>query len=152
MLRRVKNMELAIRLLSQEEFLNLDEVLPDTDVLYVTRVQKERFKSVEEYEKVIIKIQLLNFILSLLRITVGKWWLIKRESCMYLPKPRFQLWSDMLSGDGNKWLNDNSFIFFSHEYIESLVSKVDFRVQSVVAWERSFGCFNQFVFYNATWN
>ena len=84
-------MELAIRLLSQEEFLNLDEVLPDTDVLYVTRVQKERFKSVEEYEKVIIKIQLLNFILSLLRITVGKWWLIKRESCMYLPKPRFQL-------------------------------------------------------------
>jgi carbamoyl-phosphate synthase/aspartate carbamoyltransferase/dihydroorotase len=39
-------------LFSQEEYTSLDEVLPDTDVLYVTRVQKERFKSIEEYNKV----------------------------------------------------------------------------------------------------
>jgi carbamoyl-phosphate synthase/aspartate carbamoyltransferase len=31
---------------------SLDEVLEDTDVLYVTRVQKERFASEEEWEKV----------------------------------------------------------------------------------------------------
>ena len=35
----------------QEEFESLEEALPDTDVLYMTRVQKERFESVEEYEK-----------------------------------------------------------------------------------------------------
>ncbi len=33
-------------------FTDLDQVLPDTDVLYVTRVQKERFQNVEEYEEV----------------------------------------------------------------------------------------------------
>ena len=37
---------------------------------------------------------------------------------MYLPKPHFQLWLDMLSGDRNKILNDNSSISFSHEYVE----------------------------------
>jgi carbamoyl-phosphate synthase / aspartate carbamoyltransferase len=31
---------------------SLEEVLQDTDVLYVTRVQKERFSSTEEWEKV----------------------------------------------------------------------------------------------------
>ena len=31
---------------------SLDEVLDETDVLYVTRVQKERFASEEEWEKV----------------------------------------------------------------------------------------------------
>lgn len=31
---------------------SLDEVLDETDVLYVTRVQKERFTSEEEWEKV----------------------------------------------------------------------------------------------------
>ena len=36
----------------QEFFSNLDDVLPHTDVLYMTRVQKERFSSKEEYEKV----------------------------------------------------------------------------------------------------
>jgi len=30
----------------------MDEALPNTDVLYVTRVQKERFASEEEYESV----------------------------------------------------------------------------------------------------
>jgi len=31
---------------------NLEEVIPATDVLYVTRIQKERFPDPEEYEKV----------------------------------------------------------------------------------------------------
>ena len=29
---------------------SLDDVLPKTDVLYMTRIQKERFSSLEEYE------------------------------------------------------------------------------------------------------
>lgn len=36
--------------IKQEEFDSLEEALPDTDVLYVTRIQKERFDSVQEYE------------------------------------------------------------------------------------------------------
>jgi aspartate carbamoyltransferase catalytic subunit len=36
----------------QAEFNALTEVLPETDVLYVTRVQKERFEDPAEYEKV----------------------------------------------------------------------------------------------------
>ncbi|MCJ7624383.1 MAG: aspartate carbamoyltransferase [Anaerolineaceae bacterium] len=36
----------------QKHFSNLEHVLPDTDVLYVTRVQKERFDDLTEYEKV----------------------------------------------------------------------------------------------------
>jgi aspartate carbamoyltransferase catalytic subunit len=36
----------------QEEHETLDDVLPATDVLYVTRVQKERFSELEEYERV----------------------------------------------------------------------------------------------------
>ncbi|HSL30736.1 MAG TPA: aspartate carbamoyltransferase [Anaerolineales bacterium] len=36
----------------QAEFTTLEEVLPETDVLYVTRVQKERFEDPAEYEKV----------------------------------------------------------------------------------------------------
>ncbi|RIK28812.1 MAG: aspartate carbamoyltransferase [Chloroflexi bacterium] len=36
----------------QHEFATLDEVLPTTDVLYVTRVQKERFERQDEYEAV----------------------------------------------------------------------------------------------------
>jgi aspartate carbamoyltransferase len=35
-----------------QEFSLLEEILPKTDVLYVTRVQKERFEDVKEYEKV----------------------------------------------------------------------------------------------------
>ena len=38
----------------QEEYSTLETALPDTDVLYVTRVQKERFSSQAEYEKVIL--------------------------------------------------------------------------------------------------
>jgi aspartate carbamoyltransferase catalytic subunit len=36
----------------QAEFTSLEDVLPETDVLYVTRVQKERFEDPAEYEKV----------------------------------------------------------------------------------------------------
>lgn len=36
----------------QEEYDNLEMALPDTDVLYMTRIQKERFETEDEYEKV----------------------------------------------------------------------------------------------------
>uniref|UniRef100_A0A1Y1K525 Multifunctional protein CAD n=2 Tax=Photinus pyralis TaxID=7054 RepID=A0A1Y1K525_PHOPY len=35
----------------QEEYDSLESVLPDTDVLYMTRIQRERFNSQEEYEE-----------------------------------------------------------------------------------------------------
>lgn len=38
--------------ISQEEFGSLEEVLLDTDVLYMTRIQRERFSTQEEYDKV----------------------------------------------------------------------------------------------------
>ncbi|XP_034240119.1 CAD protein [Thrips palmi] len=38
--------------ISQENYSSLEEALPETDVLYVTRIQKERFSSQDEYEKV----------------------------------------------------------------------------------------------------
>lgn len=44
--------ELRQKSIAQEEFSVLDEVLPRTDVLYVTRVQKERFEDQEVYESV----------------------------------------------------------------------------------------------------
>ncbi len=34
----------------QTDFASLEEAIPDTDVLYVTRIQKERFSSEAEYE------------------------------------------------------------------------------------------------------
>ncbi|KAJ3410170.1 hypothetical protein HDV05_004025 [Chytridiales sp. JEL 0842] len=37
----------------QYETTSLEEVIPTTDVLYVTRIQKERFSNVEEYNKVL---------------------------------------------------------------------------------------------------
>ncbi|KAF1421172.1 CAD protein, partial [Spheniscus magellanicus] len=36
--------------IKQEEFGSIEEALPDTDVLYMTRIQKERFRLAEEYE------------------------------------------------------------------------------------------------------
>lgn len=44
--------ELSAKGVSQKEFTTLEPVLAETDVLYVTRVQKERFEDQEEYEKV----------------------------------------------------------------------------------------------------
>ena len=44
--------EVSEKGISQKEFSSLEKVLPETDVLYVTRVQKERFENVDDYEKV----------------------------------------------------------------------------------------------------
>lgn len=44
--------EISEKGIRQEEHIALDGVLPKTDVLYVTRVQKERFLELEEYERV----------------------------------------------------------------------------------------------------
>ncbi|XP_011631287.1 CAD protein-like, partial [Pogonomyrmex barbatus] len=41
----------AERHIPQERFTTLEEVLPDTDVLYMTRIQRERFATQEEYHK-----------------------------------------------------------------------------------------------------
>lgn len=44
--------EVAAHKVPQTESDTLSKVLPETDVLYVTRVQKERFENPEDYEKV----------------------------------------------------------------------------------------------------
>lgn len=44
--------QLATKGLRQNEYRGLDEILPQTDVLYATRVQKERFENLDEYESV----------------------------------------------------------------------------------------------------
>jgi len=36
----------------QETFSSLEEAVPESDVLYMTRIQRERFDSEEEYVKV----------------------------------------------------------------------------------------------------
>lgn len=42
----------AERGIPQERFSTLEEALPDTDVLYMTRIQNERFATQEQYHKV----------------------------------------------------------------------------------------------------
>lgn len=42
--------ELRTAGVEQQEFSELNEILPQTDVLYVTRVQKERFENAQDYE------------------------------------------------------------------------------------------------------
>jgi len=44
--------EVEAQKIPQSEFSSLDLALPDTDVLYVTRVQKERFEDLSDYELV----------------------------------------------------------------------------------------------------
>jgi len=44
--------EVSQKNIPQAEFDSLEKVLPETDVLYVTRVQKERFEDPADYEKV----------------------------------------------------------------------------------------------------
>ncbi|MEO8354905.1 MAG: aspartate carbamoyltransferase [Chloroflexota bacterium] len=44
--------EVAAKGIPQAEFDSLEQILPETDVLYVTRVQKERFEDPADYEKV----------------------------------------------------------------------------------------------------
>jgi len=40
------------RRISQQKFSSLEEALPDTDVLYMMRIQRERFNTQEEYHQV----------------------------------------------------------------------------------------------------
>lgn len=40
----------------QEKYNRLEDVLADTDVLYMTRIQRERFNTEEEYNKVEVKV------------------------------------------------------------------------------------------------
>lgn len=42
----------ASRGVLQEKYNSLEDVLADTDVLYMTRIQRERFNTEEEYNKV----------------------------------------------------------------------------------------------------
>lgn len=42
---------IASKGIAQENFSTLEEALPETDVLYVTRIQKERFATEEEYQQ-----------------------------------------------------------------------------------------------------
>ncbi len=44
--------ELDQKGIPSQELRMLEEIIPETDVLYVTRVQKERFEDTKEYEKV----------------------------------------------------------------------------------------------------
>ncbi|XP_076085937.1 multifunctional protein CAD-like [Mytilus galloprovincialis] len=46
----VKNL-VAEKGIPQEEFSSLEDALPETDVLYMTRIQKERFSSSDQFEK-----------------------------------------------------------------------------------------------------
>lgn len=48
---------LGLALALQEEFESIEAALPDTDVLYMTRIQKERFGSTQEYEAVSAGVQ-----------------------------------------------------------------------------------------------
>ena len=41
--------------------MTLDKALPDTDVLYMTRIQRERFSSPQDYDKVRGPTYLLSF-------------------------------------------------------------------------------------------
>jgi aspartate carbamoyltransferase len=44
--------EVGAKGVPQAEYSSLEKVLPETDILYVTRVQKERFEDPADYEKV----------------------------------------------------------------------------------------------------
>lgn len=44
--------ELKAKGVSQREYFELSTILPETDVLYITRVQKERFDNIDDYESV----------------------------------------------------------------------------------------------------
>jgi carbamoyl-phosphate synthase/aspartate carbamoyltransferase/dihydroorotase len=44
--------EIGAKGISQTEYATLDAALPETDVLYITRIQKERFADLNEYDSV----------------------------------------------------------------------------------------------------
>jgi len=56
--------------IQQKEYTDLNEVIADTDVLYVTRIQKERFSSEEEYQKVFNSYIITNSVLSAAKSTM----------------------------------------------------------------------------------
>jgi len=47
----VKNY-VASKKIAQREYASLEEVLPESDVVYMTRIQKERFHNLDEYNKI----------------------------------------------------------------------------------------------------
>uniref|UniRef100_A0A8D0ADI9 Multifunctional protein CAD n=1 Tax=Sander lucioperca TaxID=283035 RepID=A0A8D0ADI9_SANLU len=73
----------------QEEFDSIEEALPETDVLYMTRIQKERFASEEEYKATFVCISFtksplcLFFVLTPHIMTVAK-----RKMVVMHPLPR----------------------------------------------------------------
>lgn len=42
------------RFILQTNFSSLEDALPETDVLYMTRIQRERFATQEDYDKVLL--------------------------------------------------------------------------------------------------
>ncbi|PVU92770.1 hypothetical protein BB559_003596 [Furculomyces boomerangus] len=74
------NQKADTRNIKQYKYGNLtDEILANTDVLYVTRIQKERFKSIEEYNEIVNK----NFIVN--NSTLNK---CKKNMIVMHPLPR----------------------------------------------------------------
>jgi aspartate carbamoyltransferase len=70
--------EVAATGVAQEAYEALDEVLPQTDVLYVTRIQKERFEDPTAYDKV----------KDAYVITPGVLSQAKQDMCVMHPLPR----------------------------------------------------------------
>jgi len=70
----------ASRGVQQEEFVTLEEALPETDVLYMTRIQKERFSNMDTYDGV-----MGQFVLTPHMMTKAK-----RRMCVLHPLPRNQ--------------------------------------------------------------
>lgn len=50
--------------IAQSEYTSLDSVVGESDVIYVTRIQKERFKDLAEYEKVLGSYVITNKIMQ----------------------------------------------------------------------------------------
>ena len=67
----------------------LEEVLPDVDVLYVTRIQKERFSSEEEY----------NAVAGIYRINAEMMKRAKAKMVIMHPLPRLQEIATDVDGD-----------------------------------------------------
>ncbi len=64
--------------MSYEETTSLEEALPQLDILYMTRIQKERFDDLETYER--LKDSYI--------LTVEKMELAKKDTCILHPLPR----------------------------------------------------------------
>ena len=64
--------------ISYEEVLSLEEAMPRLDVLYMTRIQRERFESAEEYERLKDV-----YVLDVEKMALGK-----SDMCVLHPLPR----------------------------------------------------------------